>query len=100
MKRRQFISLLGSAAAWPMAARAQQAGSRRVGFLWNLDPNDPVGKSWVAALMQGLTGLGWIEGRNLRIDVRWDPRTPEQTRMFADELIAVLAQNLHRAEKG
>jgi putative tryptophan/tyrosine transport system substrate-binding protein len=91
LKRREFITLLGgSVAAWPVAVRAQQpARMRRIAFLWNLDPNDPVGKSWIAALMQGLAGLGWIEGRNLRIDVRWDPRTPEQIRIFADELIAL-----------
>jgi putative tryptophan/tyrosine transport system substrate-binding protein len=62
---------------------------RRIGFLWNFDQNDPLGKSWVGAFMQGLTELGWSEGRNLRIDDRWNPRTPEQTRMFADELIAL-----------
>jgi putative ABC transport system substrate-binding protein len=91
MRRRDFLTLLGGgAAALPVAARAQQGMQmRRIGFLWNLDPNDPVGKSWVAALMHGLAGLGWVEGRNLRIDVRWDPRTPQQTRMFADELIAL-----------
>ncbi len=89
LKRRHFLTLLGGAAAWPLASRAQQAGSPRIGFLWNLDPNDPVGKSWVAALMQGLGRLGWIEGRNLRVDMRWDPRNPEQIQTFADELIAL-----------
>src|SRR5215467_5440397 len=91
MRRRDFIKTIGSvAAAWPLAARAQQpVRMRRIAFLWNLDPNDPVGKSWIAALMQGLAGLGWIDGRNVRFDVRWDPRTPEQVRMFADELIAL-----------
>jgi putative ABC transport system substrate-binding protein len=71
------------------AVGARLLGARRIGFLWNLDPNDPVGKSWVAALMQGLAGLGWVEGRSLRVDVRWDPRTPEQTRTFGQELIAL-----------
>ncbi len=88
--RRQFITLFGGAAAWPATARAQQGERlRRIGFLWNLDQSDPVVRSWAAAFMQGLAGLGWVEGRNLRIDARWNPRTPEQTRIFADELIAL-----------
>ncbi len=62
---------------------------RRIGFLWAFDQNDPVRKSFHAAFMQGLAELGWTEGRNLRIDTRWNPRTPEQMRMFADELIAL-----------
>jgi putative ABC transport system substrate-binding protein len=90
MKRRAFIKLLsGATATWPLAARAQPTDRvRRIGFLWYLEANDQVGKSWVAALIQGLARLGWIEGRNLRVDVRWDPRTPERARMIADELIA------------
>jgi putative tryptophan/tyrosine transport system substrate-binding protein len=91
IKRRTFITLLGgAAAAWPLVARAQPTDRvRRIGFLWYLDSNDPAGKSWVAALMQGLTELGWVEGHNLRVDVRWDPKTAEQTRLFAEELIAL-----------
>jgi putative ABC transport system substrate-binding protein len=91
LKRRDFIMLLGgAAAAWPIAARAQPTDRvRRIGFLWYFEANAPVGKSWVVALMRGLAGYGWIEGRNLRIDVRWRPSTPEQTRMFADELVAL-----------
>jgi putative ABC transport system substrate-binding protein len=90
MRRRDFMTLISGAAARPLAAQAQLADRVwRIGFLWYLDANDPVGKSWVAALMQGLAAFGWIAGRNLRIDVRWRPSTPEQTRMFADELIAL-----------
>ncbi len=84
MKRREFITLVG-AATWPLAARAQQP--RRIGFLWPQDETDPVGKSWFTAVVMGLAELGWTEGSNLRIDVRWNPKTPEQTRMFVDELI-------------
>jgi putative ABC transport system substrate-binding protein len=90
MRRRNFTALVGVAAAWALAARAQPTDrGRRIGFLWYFEADDQVGKSWVAALMQGLAGLGWIEGRNLRVDMRWDPTTPAQTRMFADELIAL-----------
>jgi putative ABC transport system substrate-binding protein len=91
MERRDFITLLGGAAAapslWPLAARAQQP--RRIGLLWPQDETDPVGKSWFTALVRGLAELGWTEGRNLRIDVRWSPKTPEQTRMAVEELIAL-----------
>jgi putative ABC transport system substrate-binding protein len=86
--RREFITLLGGAAAWP--ARAQQTDRvRRLGWLAPFDESDSSGKSWIEAFKQGLAKLGWAEGRNLRIDVRWNPRTPEQTRMFVDELISL-----------
>jgi putative ABC transport system substrate-binding protein len=88
--RRNFITLVGGAAGWPLIARAQQPDRmRRIGFLSYFGSSDSVGKSWVAAFMQELAKLGWTEGRNLRVDIRWDPRTPEQTRTFADELIAL-----------
>src|ERR1700722_2469294 len=88
--RRQFITLIGGAAVWPVAARAQQEERvRRLGILWASEENDPARKVWIAAFMQGLAELGWVEGRNLRIDVRWNPRTPELMRMFAEELVAL-----------
>jgi putative ABC transport system substrate-binding protein len=88
VKRREFITLLGgAAAAWPLAARAQADRVRRMGLLWPYDQNDPVGRSLVDAFKQGLAELGWIEGRNVRIDARWNPTTPEQTRIFVAELI-------------
>jgi putative ABC transport system substrate-binding protein len=71
MNRRQFITLLGGAAAWPLAARAQQRGGmRRLGVLMG-SPNDAVGHANATALMQGLGALGWQEGSNLRIALRW-----------------------------
>jgi putative ABC transport system substrate-binding protein len=90
MNRRDLIKLLGgAAAAWPIAARAQkQTGVKRIGFLWAFDETDPIGKSFFAAFMQRLAELGWVEGRNLRVDARWNPRTPELTQMAANELIA------------
>ena len=75
MKRREFIVGLGGAAAFasPFAARAQQRGGvRRVGVLMNYVATDTEGQSYLAAFIQGLRQLGWIEGQNLRVDVRWN----------------------------
>jgi putative ABC transport system substrate-binding protein len=71
--RREFITLLGGAAAmWPLAASAQQRDRvRRLSLLVPLTENDPQAQAYVAALTQGLRGLGWTEGRNLRIEYRW-----------------------------
>ena len=72
MKRRNFIALLGSAAAWPLAARAQQGNRvRRIGVLMTGDENDPVWKPRLSAFTQALADLGWTDGRNLRMDLRW-----------------------------
>jgi putative tryptophan/tyrosine transport system substrate-binding protein len=73
MRRREFIAVLGSAAAWPAVARAQQRERvRRIGFLYsNLAPDDPEGQARSNAFVQGLQELGWSVGRNLRIDYRW-----------------------------
>jgi putative ABC transport system substrate-binding protein len=71
MKRRDFITLLGSAAAWPLAARAQQGDRvRRIGWLIGGDENDPEAKLRHSAFMQALADLGWTDGRNLRMDSR------------------------------
>ena len=76
MKRRAFITLLGGAVAWPLAARAQQAGAvRRIGALMYLAADDPDSPAYVAAFARGLQELGWIEGRNIRIDYRWGGAT-------------------------
>src|SRR5262245_30564366 len=75
MKRREFITLLGStAAAWPLAAHAQQSDRvRRIGVLIALAENDSEGKAWVAGFRQGLEKRGWSEDRNLRIEYRFAP---------------------------
>jgi putative ABC transport system substrate-binding protein len=72
MNRREAITLLGGAAAWPIAASAQQGGRmRRIGALMALDENDPLAKTFVSAFTQALAGLGWTDGRNVRLDLRW-----------------------------
>ena len=72
IKRREFITLLGGAAGWPITARAQQGDRVRcIGVLVSYDENDPVGKLRLSAFTQALAGLGWTDGRNMRIDLRW-----------------------------
>ena len=73
MNRRDFITILGgAAAAWPLAARTQQGNRvRRIGVLMPYDENDPDGKTYVSAFTQALAGLGWTDGRNVRMDLRW-----------------------------
>jgi hypothetical protein len=76
VKRREFITLLGgaAAAAWPVAARAQQAEQmRRIGVLMNTGADEPESQARLAAFMQAVQELGWAAGRNLRIDYRWSP---------------------------
>jgi putative ABC transport system substrate-binding protein len=89
MNRRDFITLLtGTAAAWPIAARAQQAGAvRRIGLLMNGDESDPSWRSYMASLTQALRKLGWIESQNLRMEVRWAARDAERTRSLAGDLL-------------
>ena len=72
MRRREFIALVGAAAAWPLAARAQQpSGMRRIGVLTAYSESDPEAQARVGAFREGLQKLGWTEGRNIRIDARW-----------------------------
>jgi putative tryptophan/tyrosine transport system substrate-binding protein len=88
--RRTFIRLLGGAAAWPLAARAQQAERmRRIGVLLPAAPDDAEVQSWVGAFLQGLAQSGWVTGRNIRIETRWSKFDPEDTRKFAAELVAL-----------
>jgi putative tryptophan/tyrosine transport system substrate-binding protein len=90
MRRREFIGWLGSAAAWPVVARAQQAErTRRVGVLIPYGENDPDGRSWLAAFTQELSRLGWTEGRNLRTDVRWAPGSIDRMYIGAKELVGL-----------
>ena len=75
MKRRTFIAGLGSAAAWPLVARAQQGERvRRIGVLMSGDENDPEWKTRLSAFTQALAHLGWTDGRNVRMDLRWGGR--------------------------
>jgi hypothetical protein len=78
MRRRDFIAGLGSAAAWPMAARAQSEHMRRIGMLDGLAENDRDNQADLNALREGLAKLGWIEGRNVRIDVRFGAGEPDR----------------------
>jgi putative ABC transport system substrate-binding protein len=84
LQRRDFITLLGGAAAWPLAARAQQRDRvRRIGVLMGGNENDPEVKLRYSAFMQALTGLGWIDGRNLRMEPRWRGRGDDINRIRA-----------------
>ena len=91
MRRRDFIKVLaGSAVTWPLAARAQQTDQvRRVGVLMNVAPEHPEGQPFVSAFRQALQGLGWTEGRNIRIDIRWGENDVERDRKYAAELVAL-----------
>jgi len=88
MKRRAFITLIGGAAAWPLAARAQQgSGMRRIGVI--SPNNDRPARERHAAFFQGLQQLGWIEGRNVHIDARWSAGDAAEIRRHAAELVAL-----------
>ncbi len=91
MKRRQFITLLGgAAAAWPVAARAQQPGRvRRISVLMNRAVDNPEGQDRLAAFHQGLQELGWNVGRNVRIETRWSEDNADRTAKYAAELVAL-----------
>src|SRR5262252_4815483 len=90
MRRREFITLLGGAAAWPLAAQAQQGDRvRRIGVLMPGDENDPVLKAGMSAFTQALANLGWTEGRNLRMDLRWGRGDANRIRALAQELVAL-----------
>jgi putative ABC transport system substrate-binding protein len=88
MKRREFITLLGGAAAWPLAAGAQQPGQlRRVGVLLGVPENDPETKSRVRAFQLGMRDAGWIDGRNVHIEYRYAGTDPEAIKKHIAELI-------------
>jgi putative ABC transport system substrate-binding protein len=96
MKRREFITLVGgAAAAWPVAGRAQQdgrvrgGGRRRIGVIMNLSSDDAEGQARLAAFLQGLQEAGWAVGRNVRVDLRWGAGDPEVYRSQAAELVAL-----------
>jgi putative ABC transport system substrate-binding protein len=91
MKRRDFITLLGgAAAAWPLAAEAQQGERvRRIGVLAGQNDDDPATRAGLAALREELAKLGWIEGRDLRIDLRFTGNDPDRLRAYAVELVSL-----------
>jgi putative tryptophan/tyrosine transport system substrate-binding protein len=91
MQRRSFITLLGSVAAWPLSARAQQAGRmRRIGVLMAHPESDPEFQSYLGAFREGLLERGWTEGRNIRVDFRWGALDDPESRLrSAKELLAL-----------
>jgi putative tryptophan/tyrosine transport system substrate-binding protein len=89
MRRRAFITLLGAAAAWPLAARAQREQVRRIGVLASLPSDNPEGMARLTAFVQSLQQLGWTDGQNVRIDYRWAAGDAERIRRYAVELVAL-----------
>ena len=88
MRRREFITLVGGASAWPLAARAQQRERmRRVGVLMGWSESDPQFRSWIDTFVEGLAQLGWADGRNVQINVRWASGDVVRMRTFAKELV-------------
>ena len=88
MRRREFITLLGGAAAWPLAARAQQS-MRRVAVIMVTPETDPVGQGRLKAFLQGFEKRGWIDGRNARFDIRWAGGSAERMREIVAEIVAL-----------
>jgi putative ABC transport system substrate-binding protein len=90
MRRREFVAGLGSAAAWPVVARAQQPERmRRIGLLMSYDENDPLPKARISAFTQALADLGWTDGRNVRMDLRWGGTDTNRIRALAQELVGL-----------
>jgi putative ABC transport system substrate-binding protein len=90
MRRREFIAGLGSVAAWPVMARAQQSDRiRRICVLMPFDENDPLMKLRISAFTQALAELGWTDGRNVRVDLRWSGGDTNRIRALAQELVGL-----------
>ena len=90
MKRREFITLLGGAVAWSLAARAQQPERiRRIGSLTGIAADDPIMQPRLAAFLQALQQLGWTDGDNVRVDYRWGGGDADRIRKYAAELVAL-----------
>src|SRR5262245_43164107 len=87
MRRREFLTLLGSAAANPLAARADKM--RLIGVLMNFPPDDPEGQRRIVAFLPALQKFGWTEGNNIGVDVRWAGDDADLTRRHAEELVAL-----------
>ena len=86
MRRREFLTIVGGAAAWPIATRAQQQSDRirRIGVLMSVSMDDPEGRARFAAFQQALQQLGWSDGRNVRIETRWAGGKIDEARRYAD----------------
>jgi len=98
VKRREFITLLGGAAVWPLAARGQQGErARRVGVLTGSTERDPEAKAWLTAFQDGLQQLGWVQGRNISIDYRWADGDWDRLRTYAAELVRMAPDVLFAA---
>jgi putative ABC transport system substrate-binding protein len=98
MRRREFITFLGSTAVWPLAARAQQPERiRRIGVLTSVPADDPDGRVRIAAFMQGLQQLGWTVGRNVQIEYRWAAGSADDLRKYARELVALAPEVIFAA---
>jgi putative ABC transport system substrate-binding protein len=90
MNRREFTAAIGSAGAWPLAARAQQGDRiRRIGVLMPYDENDPVAKTRISAFTQALAELGWTDGRNVRMNLHWAGDDINRIRALAQELVGL-----------
>ena len=90
LKRREFITVLGGAAVWPLVARAQQPDRMRlIGVLTNFDSDDAEGQARLTVFREGLRQLGWTEGGNVRIDTRWGAGDPDRYRQYTAELLAL-----------
>ena len=95
MSRRQFITLLGGAAAWPLAAYAQQPQRiPQIGVLMGVAESDPGGQARIAAFQQGLADLGWTVGRNIHLEYRWAAGDIDRIRAYAAELVALAPEML------
>src|SRR5262245_45998281 len=89
MRRRELITLIVGAAAWPLVARAQQSEPmRRIGILMTLAADDPLAQARIAAFLQGLQQAGWVIGRNASIDIRWGANNTERSQREAAALLA------------
>ena len=100
MRRREFIVGLGSTAAWPAAAQAQQGDRvRRIGVLMGGDENDREGKTFVSAFTQALAGAGWIVGRNVRTEIRWQGDDTNRIPALAQELVGLQPDIIVTARK-
>jgi putative ABC transport system substrate-binding protein len=90
MRRREFMTVIGGAAAWPVVVHAQQPERvRRVGVLMHVAESDPDGQARLTVFVQGLNALGWAEGRNLHFDIRWGADDPNRYARQAAELVAM-----------